>query len=57
MPGMSKNSMVGRSDWMHLASCSIPSKDVPYINNFDIFLNPFFLFLGIKKGQSLLGLD
>jgi hypothetical protein len=36
-------------------SCSIPSKDVPYINNFDIDLNPFFLFLDTKKEQNLFG--
>lgn len=58
MPGISKNSTGGRSDWIHsTTNYSIPSKDVPYINNFDIVLISFFLFLSIKKWRSLFGLD
>ncbi len=38
-------------------SCSIPSSDVPYINNFDIVLNPLFLFLDIKKSKYIGLLD
>ena len=35
-----------------IISCPIPSSDVQCINNFDIFLSPLFLFLGIKKEVS-----